>query len=199
MATANNDVLSVNPILDALATKGSGKVVELRGFVGPSDSTVVRLYESLEMVSYLEIPKSEVLHAVADPKSANGAIKLYVRGNTELLSVSSQQIRADARMSTGLRTNIQEGAYGRGIGPRAIARGPIPRDQIIGPTTADTACRALKKLIDFYQDCLDNDECDLPYGGKVQLNEYLRDYIQGELNTAEQSYGLICEPFFGPV
>lgn len=191
MLNQNNDVLNVNPILEALAQKGPGRVVELKGFIGPSDATVVRLHESLEMVSYLEIPRSEVLHAVADPKSTNGAVKLYVLGNTEILSVSSQLIRADARISTSTATKNQTRTCGCGNASRVIRRFKEP-----GLTTADVECKNTKRLIDYYQDCLDNDSCQLPGGGRVQLNDYLRDYIQGELNSAEEFYRLVCAPFF---
>jgi hypothetical protein len=85
----NDDALSVNPIVARLVKgAGTGSVIGLTGFVGPSEGVSIRLYESLSLDRYLDIPKDSVLHSLAVPDDAHGQVTIYVRSDAKIRAVA---------------------------------------------------------------------------------------------------------------
>ncbi len=81
--------LKVNPIIEKLSeVAGRDSAVELQGYVGPSEPNVIRLYRSLSMTHYVEIPKDAILHAVETKDDDTGQVKLFVAGSTQMQAVS---------------------------------------------------------------------------------------------------------------
>jgi hypothetical protein len=89
MATPSFGDLPVSPFVSKLlAAKKSGPAFATRGYIGAADDKVVRLYFDLSLDSYVEIPRSAVLHADVVPGSAHQRAELIVDGAQELKMVS---------------------------------------------------------------------------------------------------------------
>lgn len=68
------------------AQNGDGSIVEFRGYVGPSTPETVKLYRTLSLSSYFEIPRSAIVNAVQEGDPKTGPVKLYVRGSATIVT-----------------------------------------------------------------------------------------------------------------
>jgi len=92
---SDDKILKVNPILEKLAEVAErDSVVELQGYVGPSEPDVIRLHQSLSMTHYVEIPKDSILHAVETKDDDTGRVKLWVQASVRVTEVRVRHIDA---------------------------------------------------------------------------------------------------------
>jgi hypothetical protein len=79
-----------NPVVEQMlrATPDGEPLVELRGYVGPSTPETVRLYVSLSLSQYLEIPRSAIVYLLPEGDPKTGPVKLYVRGTATVVSAN---------------------------------------------------------------------------------------------------------------
>ncbi|HVF78079.1 MAG TPA: hypothetical protein VNA28_07260 [Solirubrobacteraceae bacterium] len=79
--------ITPNPLIErmARATPDGEDIVELRGYVGSSGPGTVRLYETLSMSRYFEIPRAAVVGSAYEGDPVTGRAKLYVRGSTKIV------------------------------------------------------------------------------------------------------------------
>ncbi len=83
MAQKENS-LKVNPIINALSAKQNGEgVIHIKGFVGKIEDNIVRIHQSLEMSSFVEFGKSDLLHFV-DSGSDDAPSSFFVSGSSEI-------------------------------------------------------------------------------------------------------------------
>jgi hypothetical protein len=97
MSTELNAVLEVSPVVASLARSiEKGGIVELNGLVGPSDPEKLRLYRSLELSYYLEMPREAILHAERIGDGKGGKVRVYVLKSTHItiVRVSSEATTA---------------------------------------------------------------------------------------------------------
>ena len=93
----NRSKPKTDPVIAKLSERASGEgVAELQGYVGPSEDEVIRLYGSREMISYVDIPMTAVLHIV-EPENENEPTVIYTLSSTEVrfTSVRSAKLPAD--------------------------------------------------------------------------------------------------------
>ncbi|MGX5452711.1 hypothetical protein [Bacillus cereus] len=73
--------IPINPLLENV-TVGTDLYVVLSGYVGKSsDSSVIRLYSSLEMSHYIDIPLNGII-SYDDSDGSTERTKIFVRGST---------------------------------------------------------------------------------------------------------------------
>jgi hypothetical protein len=85
--------LSVHPTIAALEKAGEPTVV-IRGFLGASTDAGVRVYESLDLESYIDVPKSAIVHAEKDEVGERGAVRIHVRATAEITRIQRSLITA---------------------------------------------------------------------------------------------------------
>lgn len=83
-ASAKN--LQENPLIAQLLAHGAATSIKLRGFVGPSTAKdTIRLFPRLDNLSEcVEIPKAAIIHSIKAPRSALGAVILWVKKDATL-------------------------------------------------------------------------------------------------------------------
>jgi hypothetical protein len=72
-----------HPAITALE-RADGPTVTLRGYVGTSGGSSMRLYQDLDTSAYLEIPEKDIVHAEADPQGEPGAVRVFVRASSRV-------------------------------------------------------------------------------------------------------------------
>jgi hypothetical protein len=92
---AQTPELQPNPKVEELLRKSpeGEQIVELKGYVGPSAPDTVRLYQSLSLSHYYEIPRSAIVSATREGDPTTGPVKLYIRASTPV--VLATQLSAD--------------------------------------------------------------------------------------------------------
>jgi hypothetical protein len=172
-----DDALKVNPLLAKLAARaGQSRIVEMEGYIGPADTGVVRLYGSLSMDSYTEIPKDGVIEAIECADSKDGRVKLYVADTTEVTEVSVTRGRAEA-LSAALQGRMYPSS------PRLTQRGRTD--------TLRATCSRVDELIDAYEDALGGGGL---FGGVVDTVPGLRGKIESRLRDAREFKARVCDP-----
>jgi hypothetical protein len=104
--------LQPSPIIEDMLRKSpeGGQIVEFRGYIGPSSTPdVVRLYQSLGLARYYEIPRSAIINAIRDEDPKTGAVKVYVRGSATIV-IASKVPAAVAAFASARASNL--GAFG---------------------------------------------------------------------------------------
>jgi hypothetical protein len=97
--------LSTHPTVELLLGDSDSpkQFVILLGYLGPSkiiDS--IRLYTSLEFLSYFEIPRAGIAHTEqSDPRDKNGPTKVFVTPNTSLELVQTSRLSLEASFLQG--------------------------------------------------------------------------------------------------
>lgn len=83
-ASAKN--LQENPLVATLLAQGALTAIKLRGFVGPSPhKDRIRLFPRLDnLAECVEIPRAAIIHTIKAPRSALGAVILWVRKDATL-------------------------------------------------------------------------------------------------------------------
>lgn len=99
--------LQPNPAIEELLRKSpeGEKLVELKGYVGPSTAETLRLYPSLDLSRYLEIPRSAIVSSAREGDSATGTVKLHVRGSATVVvatSISAEKMGLASAKASGL-------------------------------------------------------------------------------------------------
>lgn len=103
------DTLRVNPIIAKLAKVAeSDSVVVLEGSIGPSKTNIVRLYPDFTMVTYVDIPKEDIVHAeeVADAK--DGRVRLWVLASAKVTETSVHHMDAKDYVVTRQRRRPED-------------------------------------------------------------------------------------------
>jgi hypothetical protein len=103
--------LEPSPLVEQLirAAPEGDQIVELSGYVGPSESDKVRLYSSLSLLSYVEVSRSEILHVQRREADAIGPVKLYVRGSTKITRATQGTAASSAPQSHCWHSTLCEG------------------------------------------------------------------------------------------
>jgi hypothetical protein len=86
-------ITAVHPTIAALEKADASQVL-IKGFLGTSKDTVVRIYEALDTSEYVEIPREAIIHLEADENGEPGAVRAFVRASHEILSVRRSHIPA---------------------------------------------------------------------------------------------------------
>src|SRR5262245_59177677 len=73
-----------NPLVEQMLRSAPEGIVELKGYVGPSTPEMVRLYMSLTLSSYVEIPRSAIVNVLQEGDPKIGPVKLYVRSSATI-------------------------------------------------------------------------------------------------------------------
>ena len=91
--------ISPNPLIEQMlrASPDGDQIVELRGYVGPSTPDTVRVYKSLTLSHYFEIPRSAIVHSSQEGDANTGPVKLYVRGSAMIVSATRHTASAASR------------------------------------------------------------------------------------------------------
>jgi hypothetical protein len=118
--------LPENPLIAELLARGAENAKVLQGFIGPSrDADHVTLYQSLDRLGdTVEIRRADVLHAVKSPRSALGAVILWVKDEAQL---SVRRAQPETRQPTTGPGSLREVAKGR---LRMRMRAPHAADQV---------------------------------------------------------------------
>jgi len=93
MSKEISETPKVHPLIAALE-KCDEPTVVFQGFLGTSESTVVRLYQALDTSSYMEIPKHGLVYLEAPESGEPGEVRLFVTGSIEILEVHKRHLRA---------------------------------------------------------------------------------------------------------
>jgi hypothetical protein len=118
--------LQPSPIIEDMLRKSpeGGQIVEFRGYIGPSSTPdVVRLYQSLGLARYYEIPRSAIINAIRDEDPKTGAVKVYVRGSATIV-IASKVPAAVAAFASARASNLGAFASARAsnLGAFGLAR-----------------------------------------------------------------------------
>jgi hypothetical protein len=111
-----------DPLVEKLLkVAGEDSIVEMEGHVGPSDGETLRLYSSLELTEWVDVPRHGILH-VEEVRDERKRVRAYVRGSAQVRVVSSRSTTVQA---------AQMGRAGR-LGPSlgSIIVGPLPPPRI---------------------------------------------------------------------
>jgi hypothetical protein len=84
---------TVNPAVKKFLETG-GRLVKLSGFIGPSETGQVRIYEDLGVIRFIEISQSDVIRVAYGPEKEEAPCTVYVRGTAELRCVSQATVSA---------------------------------------------------------------------------------------------------------
>jgi len=76
-----------------LRETAAGETVELSGYVGPSAPDVVRLYGSLALGDYVEVPRAALVSVLDDAGPKDGPVRLLVRANATVVSARRHPAR----------------------------------------------------------------------------------------------------------
>ena len=70
-------------------------VVHLEGYVGSSVEGTLRLYRTLNLESYVEVPKKEVIACVEIPNDNFGRVKVFIPASTMVKSLTQSHALID--------------------------------------------------------------------------------------------------------
>ena len=74
----------INPIVKSFSSqKTDTKTVQLKGFVGEGPKGFIRIYFSLDLFSYADIPEADIIHFI-EPEKDDSPIKLFVKASAEV-------------------------------------------------------------------------------------------------------------------
>ena len=83
----------VHPLVGALEKAGEPTIM-LRGCLGTSDdAAVVRLYEALNIMAYLEIPRNKIVFMETVEHGEAGEVRAFVPASIEVLEVRKRRLR----------------------------------------------------------------------------------------------------------
>lgn len=110
--TFNPSSIAPNPLVEQMlrAVPEAERIVELRGYVGPSTAETVRLYGDLTLSRYFEIPRNAIVNMVQEGDPKTGPVKLYVRSSATVVVASRFSVSAGA---LSLRESVVPGARPR--------------------------------------------------------------------------------------
>jgi hypothetical protein len=96
-ASAKN--LQANPLIAKLLAQGAQKASKLRGFIGPSPhKDKIRLFPRLDNLSEcVEIPRNAIIHSIKAPRSALGAVILWVKNDATLTTFRLSEAETPAQ------------------------------------------------------------------------------------------------------
>lgn len=111
----------VHPVVEKLVkAAGDDSVAQLEGYVGPSRGDTVRLYLTLELTSYADIPRDALLH-VEELSEAGGRVRAHLLGSREIQLVARRSVSVRAsRLSSALR--LGQAGGGEVPDPEGFAR-----------------------------------------------------------------------------
>ena len=105
-----------DPLIAKLSERANGEpVAELQGYVGPSEDEVIRLYESRQMITYVDIPKTAVLHIV-EPENENEPTAIYTLASTRVRFTTVRSATLPAEQVPAFA--VPQGSFG--LGERGI-------------------------------------------------------------------------------
>lgn len=95
----------VHPLIAAM--EKAEALVEIRGFLGTSESAVVRLYPALDPSAYIEIPRSGIVHMEGPEGTEPSQVRVFVNVSQDLLQVQKRRVPASAftAMESGYQVN----------------------------------------------------------------------------------------------
>ena len=104
--------LPENPLIAELIRRGAENSRMMQGFIGPSpDADHITLYQSLDRLGdSVLIRRDDVIHSVKAPKSALGAVILWVNPETQL---SVRKAQPESRQPTTGPGSLLEVTKGR--------------------------------------------------------------------------------------
>jgi hypothetical protein len=86
---SDNKKPKVNPLVAKLLdTAKDETVVQLEGYVGPSETSILRLYRSLDLSEYMDVPEVGILHFEELSEGGDGRVRVWVRGSAKIQFVS---------------------------------------------------------------------------------------------------------------
>jgi hypothetical protein len=106
----NKNEFPLNPIVEKLLSQGEGPLVALKGYVGPSTGSTVRLYDSITLGSYTDVPKNAVITTTPGSSDADPTT-LYIRSGVVLI----RRVIQDMTFLAG-----QAGSVGSTVAPTSI-------------------------------------------------------------------------------
>ena len=117
--------LQENPLIALLLAQGAETSIKLRGFVGPSVSPdVIRLFPRLDNLSEcVEIPRAAILHSIKAPRSALGAVILWVKKDATITTLRINEPDVPAQSPPKME-EVRKGRLRMRV-RRAEARDPI--------------------------------------------------------------------------
>jgi len=108
--------LTSNSLIEQLqkATPDGERLIELRGYVGPSTPETVKLYRSLSLANYYEIPRNAIVNVVQEGDPKTGPVKLFVRGSATIVHAT--------RLSAGMFSSSRQAGASRlgSAGPDSV-------------------------------------------------------------------------------
>jgi hypothetical protein len=110
----------VNPIVQDLLAEGSGKVLTVGGFVGPTTDENIRLYSDLSLSTYIEIARTDVVRVVEVPDKPEQPCIVFLKSTAELKFVQEASFRAEHVLSA--IASVCPGCGDHGGAPRAAAQ-----------------------------------------------------------------------------
>jgi len=160
----------VHPVIEALEQANAATVV-INGFLGTSEDNVVRLYDSLDLSSYIEIPKDDIIHMKSEESDKPGTISAFVRSSSEILSVHRSRFSA-------LNLNQQ-------LTPSVPGQFPTP----ISADACFYACAALPEH-QFMED-MEHIKSDLtlPDSARNFRRQTATDILRAQLTECESKFG----------
>ena len=98
--------LKTNPLIETLIDVGKGEeLTYLEGYIGPSDSGVVRLYGNLNLTYYADIPREDILHARNIPGDTNGLTQVFMTLNTKIRLYSTRNQKSGSVLAKAIHPN----------------------------------------------------------------------------------------------
>jgi hypothetical protein len=71
-------------------------VVQIEGYVGPSETSMLRLYRSLDLSEYMDVPEAGILHFKELSEGSDGLVRVWVRGSAKVRFVSVNRVVMEA-------------------------------------------------------------------------------------------------------
>lgn len=86
---------TINPLLQQVSNNlGTESYIVLSGYIGPSEGdTITRLYSSLEISHYIDIPSDEIL-AISSGNAPEERVKVFIRGSAPIRLTTVYPARA---------------------------------------------------------------------------------------------------------
>jgi len=88
-------------------------VVHLEGYVGSSVEGTLRLYKNLNLESYVEVSKEEVIACVEIPNDNCGRVKVFIPASTKVKLLTQSFARRSAPKSTAPKSTAR--TYGMSL------------------------------------------------------------------------------------
>jgi len=105
----DQSLLEPNSLISTLVEVGKGEeLTYLEGYIGPSESGIVRLYGDLNMTYYADIPQEYILHARNVRCNSNSLVQVFIAPSTKVRLYTTRLKKTKTVMAKRLNSNVED-------------------------------------------------------------------------------------------